>query len=407
MISLLSMTINTIANAFVYIIKAFFSMLSWFISLFFKILKYFYVVLPVTSICFLMCFVLDVIMVISKRNISLDALSSSVATSDSSNASSSALDMPAIQEGSQEIMDDAKQNADSIITELSKWWHSILTQQNNTLVYILLIVATIVMFVPVVSVLLSISVLVSYRQILFIALCIDLGIYLIRALFGKNFVEQALSRYYRLFKEAGRKHQEKEYDKLLKQKTKEMRSRAKANAFYVDDFYDDDYDDQRFDEKRGDNYDEYEQYNEDDEYESDYYEDEYDYTDDDEDLNDYEDDDEYIDNYEDDDEYIDDHEDDDEYIDDYEDDDEYNDGKYNKKDRRNKYSDDSDSYYDDKIKKEPTTSFDFFAGCNSKESVDKKYKSLVKLYHPDNMDGDTKALQEINVQYTSAKRKYS
>ena len=53
-----------------------------------------------------------------------------------------------------------------------------------------------------------------------------------------------------------------------------------------------------------------------------------------------------------------------------------------------------------------TSSFNFFAGCNTPESADRKYKQLVKLYHPDNMDGDTAALQEINVQYDNLKKKF-
>ncbi len=44
-------------------------------------------------------------------------------------------------------------------------------------------------------------------------------------------------------------------------------------------------------------------------------------------------------------------------------------------------------------------SFDFFAGCNTRESIKKKYYVLVKLYHPDNLDGDTSALYEIVRQY--------
>ena len=51
--------------------------------------------------------------------------------------------------------------------------------------------------------------------------------------------------------------------------------------------------------------------------------------------------------------------------------------------------------------------FDFFAGCKSRESAERKYKSLVKLYHPDNMDGDNGALQEINVQYDKVKKQFS
>lgn len=51
------------------------------------------------------------------------------------------------------------------------------------------------------------------------------------------------------------------------------------------------------------------------------------------------------------------------------------------------------------------SAFDFFAGCRDLASVEKKYRSLVKIYHPDNQDGDTAALQEINRQYAEVKRK--
>ena len=67
-----------------------------------------------------------------------------------------------------------------------------------------------------------------------------------------------------------------------------------------------------------------------------------------------------------------------------------------------------DDYDDPGSRRDPaaSSSFDFFAGCTNRESVDKKYKSLVKLYHPDNMDGDTAALQEINAQYAEAKKRF-
>ncbi|MBR4528853.1 MAG: hypothetical protein IKO80_01110 [Lachnospiraceae bacterium] len=52
------------------------------------------------------------------------------------------------------------------------------------------------------------------------------------------------------------------------------------------------------------------------------------------------------------------------------------------------------------------SSFDFFAGCKDLAGVEKKYRSLVKIYHPDNQDGDTSALQEINAQYEAAKRRF-
>ena len=41
----------------------------------------------------------------------------------------------------------------------------------------------------------------------------------------------------------------------------------------------------------------------------------------------------------------------------------------------------------------------FFAGVNSMGSLKKRYKDLLKIYHPDNKCGDTDAIQEINREY--------
>lgn len=41
----------------------------------------------------------------------------------------------------------------------------------------------------------------------------------------------------------------------------------------------------------------------------------------------------------------------------------------------------------------------FFSGVGSKQSLKKRYKDLIKIYHPDNMDGDTDTIQEINSEY--------
>ncbi|WP_408071273.1 hypothetical protein [Butyrivibrio sp. JL13D10] len=72
------------------------------------------------------------------------------------------------------------------------------------------------------------------------------------------------------------------------------------------------------------------------------------------------------------------------------------------------YDYDSDNdHIDNPSKNTAFSGFNFFAGCTSLESAARKYKSLVKLYHPDNMDGDTSALQEINVQYSAIKKRLS
>lgn len=41
----------------------------------------------------------------------------------------------------------------------------------------------------------------------------------------------------------------------------------------------------------------------------------------------------------------------------------------------------------------------FFTGVGSKQSLKKRYKDLIKIYHPDNLDGDKQTLQEINREY--------
>ena len=46
----------------------------------------------------------------------------------------------------------------------------------------------------------------------------------------------------------------------------------------------------------------------------------------------------------------------------------------------------------------------FFVGVNNEQSLKKRYKDLLKIFHPDNMNGDTAALQEINREYDSLRR---
>ena len=241
------------------------------------------------------------------------------------------------------LLDRGRHVTTAIFTELFRWWMFNVHSYKGKAAYIALLLLTILMFLPVVCVLLAISVFASYGNVLFIGMVVDAVLYVLMAVFGKTFLTQFMGRYYRLFPEAGRKHEERKYDKMMRRRNKELeeeernRKRDKRSSFY-----------------------------EDEDYEDDYYEDE-EYEDEDEDEDFYEDED-----YEDED-----------FEDDYDD------------PRRDRY-------------REPVASstFDFFAGCTSRESVDKKYKSLVKLYHPDNMDGDTAALQEINAQYAEAKKRF-
>ena len=42
----------------------------------------------------------------------------------------------------------------------------------------------------------------------------------------------------------------------------------------------------------------------------------------------------------------------------------------------------------------------FFSGVESRQSLKKRYKDLIKIYHPDNLDGDKNTVQEINSEYS-------
>lgn len=57
--------------------------------------------------------------------------------------------------------------------------------------------------------------------------------------------------------------------------------------------------------------------------------------------------------------------------------------------------------------KENITSGKFFAGIHSKEALKKRYHDLIKIFHPDNFDGDTTTLQEINREYDSLCKEYA
>lgn len=41
----------------------------------------------------------------------------------------------------------------------------------------------------------------------------------------------------------------------------------------------------------------------------------------------------------------------------------------------------------------------FFCGVDNEKALKKRYKDLIKIYHPDNVCGDTTTIQEINCEY--------
>lgn len=48
----------------------------------------------------------------------------------------------------------------------------------------------------------------------------------------------------------------------------------------------------------------------------------------------------------------------------------------------------------------------YFLGVHDELSLKKRYRDLLKLFHPDSMNGDVDAMQAINGEYTKLKKKY-
>lgn len=48
----------------------------------------------------------------------------------------------------------------------------------------------------------------------------------------------------------------------------------------------------------------------------------------------------------------------------------------------------------------------FFVGVKDKQALKKRYKDLIKIYHPDNLSGDVGTIQEINREYDMLQAQY-
>lgn len=397
MISLLSVAANAVVGLLISVLKALFSMVSWFFGLFFKMLKMLFCLLPVTSVAFVALLGINIFILVTGN---VDKL---VSTSESS------ISNEGFREEAKSLLSLGDKNVMGTYTAVRDWWMKDVYGYKGSVVYILLVFLTVIMFIPVATVLLCLTVFESYGIVLFSAIAVDAVIYVFRAILGKNFTEQFKGRYAKLFPEAGQKLYESEYRKWLKNKEyakEEEELRAERERHNAESFYDDD----------RDYYDD-----------GDYYDEDRDY----EDAEDYDDDRDYRRSvgkrhnngpepiifgrknrkpakrsfdlrYDDDSEYEDEYDDD---HDDNYDDSEY-DGEYEGRDYEDRNHDGGSRGNTGSASGVFVGTFDFFAGCNSRDSVDKKYRSLVKLYHPDNMDGDTAALQEINVQYDKAKLRF-
>lgn len=69
--------------------------------------------------------------------------------------------------------------------------------------------------------------------------------------------------------------------------------------------------------------------------------------------------------------------------------------------QKKSFYDKVDSYQADNTLKKPASVHGaiFFAGVNGLGALKKRYKDLLKIYHPDNKCGDTDTIQEINKEY--------
>lgn len=54
-----------------------------------------------------------------------------------------------------------------------------------------------------------------------------------------------------------------------------------------------------------------------------------------------------------------------------------------------------------------TSSKVFFRGVNNELALKKRYRDLIKIFHPDNMGGDTLSIQNINREYDTLRKVYS
>lgn len=394
MISLLSMAAGAVAGLFISVLKAFFSMLSWFFGLIVKAFKMLFCFLPVSAICVTLLFVLNLFILVTGN------IGKLINYAESSDANEG------VKLEAEKLLVVGFKNVVDTYNNVKAWWLSEVYPYKGSIAYIFLLLFTVIMIIPVGTVLIAITVFESYGKLLFIAVAIDAVIYVIRAILGKSFTEQFMGRYYKMFPESGKKHYEKKYANWLKNGGYEeaamqgAKKKAIADDFYGEDEYEDDYDDEE--DRDGDYY---------EDNEHDYFRGRHDRRSDRRRYDRYNDDeygvDEYDEEYEDEEpEYYDDEDYEDEYNDDY-----IEDNSHRGKSERT-YSRDRDASSDSGFggassgAARNVGAFDFFAGCNSKESVERKYKSLVKLYHPDNMDGNTAALQEINVQYAEAKKRF-
>lgn len=76
-------------------------------------------------------------------------------------------------------------------------------------------------------------------------------------------------------------------------------------------------------------------------------------------------------------------------------------------DQENASADDQENPSNRKTEADKEIILDFFAGTSNIEQVKKRYRDLVKIYHPDTAGGSTEYTDMINMQYEKEKKKYA
>ena len=352
---IISMIVSAIVNVLAGIVKGIFSMIFFFIRMFWKLIRLLLTILPVTGCLFTAIYLLQAADLILKR----DPLPSVFPFHPDYTVST------------------------FFFEQLATWWNSSVTGYRGTPVYYLIVLFALILTVPVLGSLLFISSFRSAVLWLTVSAGIDLLCYLLRSIVGKvSPFSQITDRFYALFPDVGDRHYDRVYRKWLRRHHEDF-----------EDYDDEDcHNDHYRDEDDNDYYDDYDDMDESEEFDPEdssqnffsahrpfrrdrinsttrrkldrFYEDsedEYDEEDEADETNDYT----------------------------YRDDNQ-------RKQRKDTASADHTP---------AGNGFDFFAGCTSPDSAERKYHTLVKLYHPDNMDGDTNALQEINIQYDKIKKR--
>lgn len=71
-----------------------------------------------------------------------------------------------------------------------------------------------------------------------------------------------------------------------------------------------------------------------------------------------------------------------------------------------KNSDENESFGNNSKSESKEIDLELFNGCNDKESLATRYRQLMKMYHPDNKNGDSRMTTKIRMTYDVLKKKF-